>query len=292
MILTMLTLNACNSWRGGVNGAPYKATSKPYKIRGRWYYPQQHYEYDEMGIASWYGPGFHRNKTANGEIFDQDKISAAHRTLPLPCIAVVTNLENGRMVKLRVNDRGPFVDHHDVEGRLIDVSKKTAELLGFLQKGTAKVRVETVVDESVAMNQGIDDKGANVGFLPMAERKVTVKTLDGKALPPVVVAPEFPPHLTHVTTATAPPTGQVQQGRAQAFRQIYLEAGPYSHKADADFVLRKFTAYGRTLLKMLPFGKQNVYLVRMGPFINVQKADTMLQYALKMGYKDAKIIVE
>ena len=138
MVCVLFTLSACSFWRDSdLNKAPYKATSKPYKIRDRWYYPQQHYEYDEMGIASWYGPGFHLKKGATGEVFDQNKVTAAHRTLPLPCIAVVTNLENGRMVKLKVNDRGPFVEHHNIEGRIIDVSKKAAELLGFLEKGTA-----------------------------------------------------------------------------------------------------------------------------------------------------------
>ena len=93
----------------------------PYKINGVKYIPKLVSEYDEIGIASWYGPKFNLKKTANGEIFDQEKISAAHKTLPLPSIVKVTNLENNNTIFLRVNDRGPFVND-----RIIDFSKKAA----------------------------------------------------------------------------------------------------------------------------------------------------------------------
>ena len=272
--------------------APYKATSKPYQIRGKWHYPQHHYEYDEMGIASWYGPGFDKKKTAAGEIFDQNKVTAAHRTLPLPSIAIVTNLENGRMVKLRVNDRGPFVDHHNIQGRIIDVSKKAAELLGFLNKGTAKVRVEAVVEESIALHQGLDDAGPTVGFLPRADKKVVVKTLDGKFIgSKKLPATGLNAQVIHHPPAI-PKTGMVKQGRPQPFRQIYMEAGVFGHKADADIVMRKLSPYGRTLMKNKRFGNQSVYWVRMGPFINVEKADIVLDKTIRMGYKDAKIVLE
>ena len=136
---------------GTCTRAPKKATSRPYQIKGVWYHPQHHYEYDEDGVASYYGGGrgydFHGRPTATGEIFDMNDVSAAHKTLPLPCIAEVTNLENGRQIQLKVNDRGPFV-----EGRIIDVSRRTAQLLGFEGKGTAKVRVRTLVPDSLALN--------------------------------------------------------------------------------------------------------------------------------------------
>ena len=81
---------------------------KPYKIMGKWYYPKEDYSYSEIGTASWYGKDFHAKYTANGEIYDMNTLTAAHRTLPLPSIVRVTNLENGRSLVLRVNDRGPF----------------------------------------------------------------------------------------------------------------------------------------------------------------------------------------
>src|SRR5262245_46591175 len=88
----------------------------------------------ELGIASWYGPGFHGNRTANGEIYDQNELTAAHRTLPLGSRAMVTNLTNGRSVEVRINDRGPFVD-----GRVIDLSYAAARTLGMVGPGTAHV---------------------------------------------------------------------------------------------------------------------------------------------------------
>ncbi|MEO1066796.1 MAG: septal ring lytic transglycosylase RlpA family protein [Pseudomonadota bacterium] len=112
---------------------------KPYKIRGRWYKPRHNPRYDKVGIASWYGPNFHGRKTANGEIYDQTALSAAHPTLPLPSYVKVTNVTNKRSVIVRVNDRGPFVGN-----RLIDLSYRTAELLGTRAGGLAKVRVQYV----------------------------------------------------------------------------------------------------------------------------------------------------
>ena len=123
---------------------PTYKVGNPYKINGKWYYPAINYEYDEVGYASWYGPGFHGKKTANGEIFNQNLISAAHRTLPLPSIVKVTNLENGKVLSfVRVNDRGPFA-----KNRIIDLSKEAAKELGFVNRGVAKVRVEILEDES------------------------------------------------------------------------------------------------------------------------------------------------
>jgi rare lipoprotein A len=124
----------------GVRG--YKV-GKPYRIKGTWYYPSVDYDYSEVGVASWYGPGFHGRSTANGEQYDMNDLTAAHRTLPMPSVVRVTNLGNGRSIKLRVNDRGPFVGN-----RIIDVSRRAAQLLGFHIDGTARVQVEIVADES------------------------------------------------------------------------------------------------------------------------------------------------
>ncbi len=108
----------------------------PYKVAGKWYVPRDNPNYDEYGIASWYGADFHGRRTANGEIFDANALTAAHPTLPLPCYAYVTNLANGRTVLVRVNDRGPYVND-----RLIDMSYAAAKQLGFVGKGRARVRV-------------------------------------------------------------------------------------------------------------------------------------------------------
>ena len=112
---------------------------RPYTVAGRTYVPQANQRYAGEGLASWYGVDFHGRLTANGEIFDRDAIAAAHTTMPLPSYARVTNLQNGRSIIVRVNDRGPF--HAN---RVIDVSERTAEALEFRRIGTARVRVEYV----------------------------------------------------------------------------------------------------------------------------------------------------
>ncbi|WP_374708709.1 septal ring lytic transglycosylase RlpA family protein [Shinella sp. CPCC 101442] len=112
---------------------------KAYQVRGKWYKPKEEPGYNKTGLASWYGSAFHGRRTANGEVYDRYHLSAAHPTFPLPSYARVTNMENGTSVIVRVNDRGPF---H--EGRVIDVSSKTADLLDMKRTGTAKVRVQYV----------------------------------------------------------------------------------------------------------------------------------------------------
>ncbi len=120
-------------------GGGYYKIGKPYKIAGRRYRPAHDPDYKRTGIASWYGTAFHGRKTANGEVFDMNALSAAHTTMPLPSYARVTNLENGRSLIVRVNDRGPYS-----RGRVIDLSRRAAGLLDFQHAGTAKVRVEYI----------------------------------------------------------------------------------------------------------------------------------------------------
>ncbi|MHC5653664.1 septal ring lytic transglycosylase RlpA family protein [Stappia sp.] len=112
---------------------------KPYKVAGKWYKPKEDPNYTSVGYASWYGPTFHGRKTANGEIFDRNALTAAHTTMPLPSYARVTNVKNGRSMIVRVNDRGPFHGN-----RTIDLSERVATMLDFKGKGVAKVKVEYV----------------------------------------------------------------------------------------------------------------------------------------------------
>jgi len=114
-----------------------------YTLAGKTYHPKEDKNYKEIGIASWYGVPFHGKKTSNGEIYDMYSFSAAHKTLPLPCIVRVTNLKNGKHTKVRVNDRGPFVGD-----RIIDVSYAVARKLDFHKDGTAKVKVEYLKKDS------------------------------------------------------------------------------------------------------------------------------------------------
>jgi rare lipoprotein A len=130
-------------------GGTYRV-GKPYVIAGRTYVPEENVNYRSEGMASWYGDDFHGRLTANGEVFDMHSISAAHPTLPMPSYVRVTNLANKRSIVVRVNDRGPYAAN-----RVIDLSVKAAQLLGFHDRGLAKVRVEYV---GRARLEGSDDR--------------------------------------------------------------------------------------------------------------------------------------
>ncbi len=135
----LFTLASCATPHHRATPSPHYKIGKPYQVKGRWYYPKEDPDYQAVGVASWYGRDFHGRKTANGEIFDMNAMSAAHKTLPLPSIVEVTNLENGRKIRVRVNDRGPFA-----RNRVIDMSRAAARRLGFEQNGLARVRVRYV----------------------------------------------------------------------------------------------------------------------------------------------------
>ena len=120
----------------GTVPGPHFKIGQPYRISGKWYYPQFVTEYEATGIASWYGHSYHGRPTANGEVYDMHALTAAHPTLQLPSVVEVVNLENGRSLILRVNDRGPFV-----KDRLIDLSLAAARELGFESEGLAQVQV-------------------------------------------------------------------------------------------------------------------------------------------------------
>ena len=117
----------------------YQKIGKPYQVKGKWYTPKSDTKYSKTGLASWYGPKFNGGRTASGEIYDMNHLSAAHKTLPLPSYVRVTNLDNDTSVIVRVNDRGPFVS-----GRIIDLSKKAAEMLDVTGAGVANVKVDYV----------------------------------------------------------------------------------------------------------------------------------------------------
>jgi rare lipoprotein A len=153
-ILAGLAVTACSSGgpdpKWGVSSSPrvygpndpipkgggFYKVGQPYVIAGRWYTPREEPGYDQSGIASWYGDAFHGRKTANGEIYDMNRLSAAHPTLPMPSYVYVTNLENGRTILVRVNDRGPYVGN-----RVIDLSRAAAKALDTKGRGLGRVRV-------------------------------------------------------------------------------------------------------------------------------------------------------
>lgn len=137
-----------NYYKKPKNYTGYYKIGNPYEINGKTYYPKENRNYKEIGLASWYGKEFHNKKTANSEIFNMYEVTAAHKTLPLPSIVRVTNLENGKSIVVRVNDRGPFVD-----GRIIDLSYMAAKKLDAMheKKGLIRVKVEYLDKETKKM---------------------------------------------------------------------------------------------------------------------------------------------
>jgi rare lipoprotein A len=156
-------LAACASGPGGTPEGYRAANLRPYAIDGRWYQPKVVSRYEANGLASWYAYPYGARRTASGEVFDGRLLTAAHKTLPLPCLAEVTNLENGRRITVRVNDRGPFVD-----GRLIDLSPAAADRLGFRARGLTQVRVRflgparTLADAGQTLMAAAADDGADL----------------------------------------------------------------------------------------------------------------------------------
>ena len=211
--MAVIALAGCGSHpseqsAGGHSKGRYKVGA-PYQIDGVWYYPREDFSYDETGIASWYGEQFAGRATANGEVFDLNDLTAAHRTLPIPSIVQVTNLDNGRSIKLRVNDRGPYA-----RGRIIDVSRRAAQMLGFETNGTAKVRVQIVVPDSIQVaavaghNSGEDvaTPGAAAPTEAVAAQSLTpppgTATAENKPVLP-------PPAPVAVAAATPAPTAPI-----------------------------------------------------------------------------------
>jgi len=177
----------------------YYKVGAPYEIDGVTYTPQVDYNYDETGIASWYGPDFHGLRTANGELYDMNQVTAAHKTLPLPSLVKVTNLDNGRQIVVRVNDRGPYA-----RGRIIDMSRRSAQLLGFEKVGTAKVRVQIMAHESQVLAEA-----AKQGVLA-----VDIAGIDPDQPPPL--PPTTPSYTRSGPIATnLPPTPQYRSDQPQ-----------------------------------------------------------------------------
>src|SRR6266567_1731886 len=176
---------------------------EPYQVKGVWYTPRADYSYDETGTASWYGPGFDQQLTADNEVYDMNQLSAAHKTLPLPSVVQVTNLQNGRSLRLRVNDRGPFVD-----GRIIDLSRRAAQLLGFETIGTAPVRVKILREESIQVAEAAmhgETGRVMLAQIPPAAASEAASPPRSEPRPPMQVASAGPPSLRAAEVIGTPP---------------------------------------------------------------------------------------
>ena len=200
----------------------------PYEVSGIWYYPKENPDYSETGIASWYGKPFHGRATANGETYDMNSVTAAHKTLPLPTYARVTNLENGRALVVRINDRGPFI-----HGRIIDLSRRSAQLLGFEKEGTARVRVEAVPSPEEVE---IAAKPVTPDSARFAVKAVPVVAVESTALPPPEGISLAPPPEPEMSTVNGVKIKQVKP------TQLYVQAGAFAFLNNAQSLQKRLHA--------------------------------------------------
>lgn len=290
-------------------GGIYKV-GNPYQINGVWYYPKEDPTYNETGIGSWYGDQFHGKTTANGESFDMNEVTAAHPTLPLPSMVRVTNLENGRSILVRVNDRGPYVN-----GRIIDLSRRAAQLLGYDRQGTAKVRVQYVGPAPLEGGEtGLAAANGPEHENPTAAPRAVVSA---EALPPPpgvkgrsaeVAKPAAPPpspmqilsaqNKNQVASAgpAAPPAAdlanqKVDVGPARG-GQIFVQVGAFSQYENAHKLAARLSLIGPVGVSSTFVNKQEFFRVRLGPYTQVPGADQALQQAINSGHTDARIVVE
>ncbi|GLR81026.1 hypothetical protein GCM10007856_37070 [Azospirillum oryzae] len=308
MLVGVSALAACAQKPAGTgSGLPtsgiYKV-GKPYQINGVWYYPKEDYSYDETGIASWYGPGFHEKNTANGEIYDQNELTAAHKTLPMPSLVRVTNLDNGRSIVVRVNDRGPYAN-----GRIIDMSRRGAQLLGFDGPGTAKVRVQILAEESRAIAaaarqgtpapmlaelDGPPPKAAPRGRIEVTGPAGPVTTL-AAARPAVVGAPIPPPSTIagSMSEGRFVPAPVVAQLPVKAHEAIYVQVGAFGSEENVAKARARLSTIGqRASVSQTRSAGMTLHRVRVGPLDNVERADSLLNQIIQAGLTEAKIVVD
>jgi rare lipoprotein A len=217
-------------------------------------------DYVERGVASWYGPGFHKVRTSTGEIYDMYGMSAAHRTLPLPAYVRVTNLQNGRSVVVRVNDRGPFVGN-----RIIDLSYTAAAKLDMLRNGTAMVEVRSVGPASTPGNVAVSAAASDT---PVA------------AAPPGVPPGAVP--IAPAPVTSAPVTA------------LYVQAGAFADPANAERLAARLRGgrYGAVFIRDDTIAGRKLYRVRIGPVPDVPEFDRIVAALGQAGVRDAHLALD
>lgn len=284
-------------------GTPQKPAPKPhfvlgdaYQADGVWYYPRESFNADETGLAS-IEPDEHFALTTDGEPFDQTALAAAHQTLQLPAIARVTNLENGRQVVVRVNQRGPASP-----ARLIAVTRRTAELLGFADAGVARVRLQVLDGESHAVAdplRGAAGPMLAVAAAPRGEVSEAALALPAGAVQasriraaaptgPVAASvdasrrelPSVPARLPETVTQAVPDPGV-----------LYVRMGIFSRREFAERQRARAPAMNASI-EHTRIGRSETYRVQAGPFATVAEADAALSAVIRAGIPDARIVVE
>ena len=268
-----------------LGGGRYQV-GKPYQVAGHWFKPKEQPNYDKQGTASWYGEAFHRRMTSNGEWFDMNQLTAAHATLPLPSYVKVTNLENGREVIVRVNDRGPFVGT-----RVIDMSKRAAEVLGYKGQGKAPVRVQYIGPAP------LDDKGSHlVAMNKELQRGTPLRRMiaaANKSRGNVQIAAEEPaPQPARFTTVayTAPKNKLPPPAASGIDETYYVQVGSFSKPGNAEIARAALASAWPVQVIEVNGSSGTLYRVRLGPIADRADADTALEQARLLGHEDARVV--
>jgi rare lipoprotein A len=225
--------------------------------------------YAERGVASWYGPGFHKVRTSTGEPYDMYAMTAAHKTLPLPAYVRVTNLQNGRSIVVRVNDRGPFVGN-----RIIDLSYTAATKLDMLRNGTAMVEVRSLEPVS--------------GSTPSVAANAAPVAAPLTATP-LTAATEAPPTVAPAQAAAGPDVTTVSVPRA-----LYIQAGAFSDPKNAERLVEKLRGggYGKVFVRDNEVAGRRMYRVRIGPVPDVAEFDRVVAALERVGVNDAHLALD
>jgi rare lipoprotein A len=322
-LLLMALVAGCASHRGGGGGASasvgrYKVGA-PYTIDGVTYVPKEEFNHTEIGIASWYGPGFHGKYTANGEVYDRSDRTAAHRTLQMPSMVRVTNTDNGLSTVVRINDRGPYA-----RSRILDVSRATAEELGMLRNGTAHIRIDQLPAESVAVKEVAMNGGGPAEQEAAAARvssgrgtpsQPTVAVAQAPPPPPISqpVPPPLPPAAPvaapaeSVTVWAQPPSNTLPPGTTFGGRSpeaisaslashppggFYVQTGAFSSMTNAERQRSLITTYGTTDISQGSAAGREVFRVRVGPYTTPDAAGIVADRLKRSGYGDARVVAD
>ena len=322
VLLLAASLGACGS-SGSKNVAQrgsYKVGA-PYKIDGVTYTPQEEFNHVETGVASWYGPGFHGKSTANGEPYDQSARTAAHRTLQMPAIVGVTNLDNGMSTVVRINDRGPFA-----RSRIIDLSRTAAQELDIVRNGTGHVRIEQLQAESLAVKDVAIAGGgpaeqqaavaqASSGRYAPAQAQAPVQTAAYNPPPPVYAqpapapayaqpaptqpvwptnsrSPAADPAPVYIPASSGGPTvASLATGSAlQPTSGFYVQTGAFATPENAERQRGAVSSYGASEISQGSAGGRDVYRVRLGPYTTSDAAGIVADRLKRSGYGDARVV--
>jgi rare lipoprotein A len=270
-------------------GGGYYQIGKPYEVAGLVYTPREDPSYDRVGSASWYGELFHGRRTANGEIYDMDRLSAAHPTLPLPVYARVTNLNNGRSIVVRINDRGPYASD-----RIIDLSRRSAEALGFRNQGTATVRVKYLRRAPLNGDDSYELAYlANQSWARLAKAKTPnvapASFTSWEGLPrPNPGDLDLPWHTVKQPLAAVPANAKTK-ARGPG---LVVQAGTFKNKDNAERARTVLSTIAPVDVASIALREELYFSVRVGPFADPSEAKAALAKVTEAGYQGAKVVAQ